>query len=383
MRWVLYLHGGGYSAGTAATTAGIAAQLMAALDRCGGDGAASPAALPSAAMLLEYRCAPEHRFPAAVEDAVQAYDWLRERAGAHHVVVAGDSAGGGLAVALLLALQCRARPVELAAGLAPLGLAGVEPAAVHAERTGRAERTARAAVEVEAAARADALAAPRGLGAESLPAAVIAFSPMLDLRWCAGGAGRADDGADSRAGGGGGASARPSRSYSAHCERFDCIQPKLARGCSRNYLRSADPGHPLASPALAPPALLRLLAGAPAGSGPAATAVTARGGEACAPCAPCSPPLLIQAGGCEIFADECRGFAQRAAAAGAAPALQVFEGQTHVFQLHAGAGALVTPRAAEALMAAARFAATALDDAAAIHRDRARSPSPFVLVERQ
>ena len=52
----------------------------------------------------DYRVAPEHPFPAALEDAVHAYEWLLKEQGyePEHIVVAGDSAGGGLALALCL-----------------------------------------------------------------------------------------------------------------------------------------------------------------------------------------------------------------------------------------------------------------------------------------
>src|SRR5690606_19370824 len=57
-------------------------------------------------LLLDYRLAPEHPFPAAVEDAVAAYRWLMQRgAKPGRTVVAGDSAGGGLVVSTLVVLQ--------------------------------------------------------------------------------------------------------------------------------------------------------------------------------------------------------------------------------------------------------------------------------------
>src|SRR5437016_5051796 len=63
------------------------------------------------ALLLDYRLAPEHPFPAALEDAVAAYQWLLAQGIAPgRVVVAGDSAGGGLTVATLLALRDRGLP---------------------------------------------------------------------------------------------------------------------------------------------------------------------------------------------------------------------------------------------------------------------------------
>ncbi|HCD42669.1 MAG TPA: acetylhydrolase, partial [Lachnoclostridium sp.] len=58
-------------------------------------------------LTLDYRVAPEHPFPAALEDAVAAYQWLLEEKGyrPEHIVVAGDSAGGGLSLALGLYLK--------------------------------------------------------------------------------------------------------------------------------------------------------------------------------------------------------------------------------------------------------------------------------------
>lgn len=89
---VLYLHGGGYAIGSAKSHRHVAAAIAKA--------AGTPA------FLVDYRRAPEHPFPAAVEDAVASYRWLL---GTGHpsrrIVVAGDSAGGGLTVATLVALR--------------------------------------------------------------------------------------------------------------------------------------------------------------------------------------------------------------------------------------------------------------------------------------
>jgi len=85
---LLYLHGGAFCVGSPATHRSLTARLA----------RASGMALFAA----DYRLAPEHRFPAALDDALAAYRALRERG---PVVVAGDSAGGGLALALALALR--------------------------------------------------------------------------------------------------------------------------------------------------------------------------------------------------------------------------------------------------------------------------------------
>jgi acetyl esterase/lipase len=83
-RAILFFHGGGFQMGSIETHRALAAAIAA------GAGCR--------VLSVNYRLAPEHRFPAPVEDAVAAYEWLR--AGgveAAHVAVAGDSAGGGLA----------------------------------------------------------------------------------------------------------------------------------------------------------------------------------------------------------------------------------------------------------------------------------------------
>jgi acetyl esterase/lipase len=60
------------------------------------------------ALIIDYRLAPEHPYPAALQDAVNAYLWLRDTgAGESKIVVAGDSSAGGLAMSLLLALRER------------------------------------------------------------------------------------------------------------------------------------------------------------------------------------------------------------------------------------------------------------------------------------
>jgi acetyl esterase/lipase len=91
-RVVLYLHGGGYVMGSRRTHRELAARIAR-------DAAAR-------VLVLEYRLAPEHPFPAAVEDATAAYRWLRKQGiAASSIAIAGDSAGGGLTLATLLALR--------------------------------------------------------------------------------------------------------------------------------------------------------------------------------------------------------------------------------------------------------------------------------------
>jgi acetyl esterase/lipase len=101
---VLYYHGGGYVLGSARSGARLAAELA---RRTGGR-----------AVSVDYRLAPEHPYPAAVEDGIAAYMGLLESGvDVHQVVVAGDSAGGGLAVATLLAARDRGLPQPAAIAL--------------------------------------------------------------------------------------------------------------------------------------------------------------------------------------------------------------------------------------------------------------------------
>lgn len=99
---LLYFHGGAYIAGSAQGYRG----LPAALGRAAG----------MAALAVDYRLAPEAPFPAAVEDSVAAYLALPESgAAADRIILAGDSAGGGLAVSTLLSLRDGGHPLPAAA----------------------------------------------------------------------------------------------------------------------------------------------------------------------------------------------------------------------------------------------------------------------------
>ena len=96
-RIVLYLHGGGYAIGSLVTHRHLGVEI-ARLVGC-------------PVVALDYRLGPEHRFPAALDDALGAYRQLRNEAPQARIALAGDSAGGGLVVATLMAIRD--------AGLAP------------------------------------------------------------------------------------------------------------------------------------------------------------------------------------------------------------------------------------------------------------------------
>lgn len=100
-RVVLYLHGGGYVIGSLVSHR----ELVARIARASG----------ARALSVDYRLAPEHPFPAAVDDAVSAYRWLlAQGVPPHGIVIAGDSAGGGLTLATLVALRDAGEPLPAA-----------------------------------------------------------------------------------------------------------------------------------------------------------------------------------------------------------------------------------------------------------------------------
>jgi epsilon-lactone hydrolase len=104
-RVLLFLHGGGFELGSVRSDGELAARL--------GRAAGMRVLFP------EYRLAPEHPFPAALDDVRAAWHWLRTDQGlsAASVAVAGDSAGGGLAVALLVATRDAGQDLPAAAVL--------------------------------------------------------------------------------------------------------------------------------------------------------------------------------------------------------------------------------------------------------------------------
>lgn len=101
-RTILFLHGGGYFFGSPRTHRPITVALA------GMTGAQT--------FSLNYRLAPEHPYPAALEDAQMAYQWLLQQGiPPQEIVLAGDSAGGGLCLATLVALRDSGQPLPAAA----------------------------------------------------------------------------------------------------------------------------------------------------------------------------------------------------------------------------------------------------------------------------
>jgi len=89
---ILYLHGGGYVIGSINSHRALIARIARAAN--------------IQALGVDYRRAPEHPFPAPVEDATAAFRWLLGNGlSANQIAIAGDSAGGGLAVAMLVAIR--------------------------------------------------------------------------------------------------------------------------------------------------------------------------------------------------------------------------------------------------------------------------------------
>ncbi|MFX1365763.1 MAG: alpha/beta hydrolase [Promethearchaeota archaeon] len=90
---VLYFHGGGYVAGSINSHRGLCARLAQASN--------------TRVMIIDYRLAPEYPFPAALEDCLKVYQWLTSFEGikSKYIILAGDSAGGGLTISTLIRLR--------------------------------------------------------------------------------------------------------------------------------------------------------------------------------------------------------------------------------------------------------------------------------------
>ncbi len=94
---LLYLHGGGYNFGSITMYSDLAGRLAEACQ--------------ATVILPEYRLAPEHPFPAALDDARSVYQAVHDDPADQPIVVAGDSAGGGLALALAMLLRDHGEPL--------------------------------------------------------------------------------------------------------------------------------------------------------------------------------------------------------------------------------------------------------------------------------
>jgi monoterpene epsilon-lactone hydrolase len=104
----LYIHGGAWFLGSAGIYRGFVSNFAHAC--C------------IRALVINYRLAPENPFPAGLEDCIAAYEWLLQSGiSPHKIVVAGDSAGGNLTLALLVALRDAGRPL-------PAGAVALSPA---------------------------------------------------------------------------------------------------------------------------------------------------------------------------------------------------------------------------------------------------------------
>ncbi|TFI52059.1 alpha/beta hydrolase [Mastigocladus laminosus UU774] len=120
-RVILYLHGGGFIAGSRISHRRLASDFSEATD--------------ATVLLIDYRLVPEHPYPAALEDTITAYEWLMNERdfSPSHIAIAGDSAGGNLALTTLLSLRNAGKPLPVAALLiSPL---------TDMERTGQTHKT--------------------------------------------------------------------------------------------------------------------------------------------------------------------------------------------------------------------------------------------------
>ncbi len=103
-RTILYLHGGGYAIGSPVSHRHVAGALVEAAE--------------ATLVVPDYRLAPEHKYPCAIHDALAAYSWLLESGqDPQQLIIAGDSAGGGLALATMISVRNQGLPLPAAAVL--------------------------------------------------------------------------------------------------------------------------------------------------------------------------------------------------------------------------------------------------------------------------
>lgn len=99
---LLFFHGGGYLVGSLDSHRGMVARIAQELGWC--------------VIHVDYRLAPEHPFPAALEDAIAAWKWLLEQGyDPAKIAIAGDSAGGGLAISAMVKMKALGLPLPFSA----------------------------------------------------------------------------------------------------------------------------------------------------------------------------------------------------------------------------------------------------------------------------
>lgn len=99
---ILYIHGGGFIAGSINTHRDLVSRIS--------------RVAKARILIIDYRLAPEHPFPAALDDAIAAYQWLisTEKINSKNIIIAGDSAGGGLTISSLVKLRNEGLPLPIA-----------------------------------------------------------------------------------------------------------------------------------------------------------------------------------------------------------------------------------------------------------------------------
>jgi monoterpene epsilon-lactone hydrolase len=163
---ILYLHGGGYCIGSLGTHRALAARLSAAAG--------------CAVATLDYRLAPEHPFPAAVDDACAAYrEILAGGTAPARVAIAGDSAGGGLTVATLLALRDNGSPLPAAAACLSPWVDLTQSAASYKSRSELDPMVTKPGLDEMAAAYLDGADARAGLASPLFAGSLAGLPPVL------------------------------------------------------------------------------------------------------------------------------------------------------------------------------------------------------------